>query len=107
MKRLNIQNTQIEIIMQNSADILIPKSLTGILSKRKEENAFRFEESVRPATPARNPKLYDGQYISLVRKSNGKYQIYTRLLEVNSSFDPSFVAVQFFREINDALQYLV
>ena len=53
--------------------------LNGVISRT--DDGFRFEEAVKAKSVRRNPKLYDGRYISLVRKSNRRYQIHTRTID--------------------------
>jgi len=70
MIKKNYENVMLQCVTQQT-EVNNRKSHTGILTKTDE--GFRFEESLRKAY-APNPKVYQGQYLSLVRRSNGKYR---------------------------------
>ena len=79
--------------------------LAGVLSKN--ENEFRFEQSVKQKRPRRNPKLYEGQYVSLVHRSDNKYACTLKCITPKTEgFDHHNVAFRIYLELIDALQFI-
>lgn len=97
--------TQVELccIYQQVMDISDNQCLNGIIS-RQGNGKFRFEESIRKGRPPRNPKLFDGKHISMVRMANGKYQIHMKTL--SEDFDREKLPFAIYNEITEALQIL-
>lgn len=59
-------------------------ALFGMMEMTEQDEQFEFQEvrlpqHIRP--DVRNPKLYDGPFVSLVRKRNGTYQFHVRVLD--------------------------
>ena len=82
-----------------------PMCLAGVLSKN--ENEFRFEQSVKQKRPRRNPKLYEGQYVSLVHRSDNKYACTLKCITPKTEgFDHHNVAFRIYLELIDALQII-
>lgn len=71
--------TTLACLLQESAEMKPNKCLTGILSQTSE--GFRFEETIRKGRAPRNPKLYDGKFISMVRRQDGRYQIHFKTMD--------------------------
>lgn len=102
-----VKNTNLcvdlKTVMQNDALLAEGKCYNGILTRDTEDH-FRFEESIRQVRPARNPKLYDGKYVSLVRMQNGKYQMHLKTLDEQT--DPQCFAFGVYSEIINALKII-
>lgn len=82
-----------------------PMCLAGVLSKN--QNEFRFEQSVKQKRPRRNPKLYEGQYVSLVHRSDNKYACTLKCITPKTEgFDHHNVAFRIYLELIDALQII-
>ncbi|MCI6118520.1 MAG: hypothetical protein MR717_04420 [Prevotella sp.] len=104
MTNITINNTNLTCILQQDNEISKNKCYTGIFSK--SDNALKFEEAIRKGRAPRNPKLFDGKYITLVRKTNGKYQIHAKTLRIEPDFNPSDVAFGYFQEVSSALKFI-
>lgn len=80
----------------------------GILSNNGEENdgkvQFLFEETVRKAQTSLNPKLYDGEYLSLVRRKDGRYQIHLKMICPNACTDAKNLSKHIGKELSQALE---
>lgn len=76
MTKFFITNANITCALQQDSEIINEKCLTGILSRNND--GFLFEEAIRKGRAPRNPKLFDGKYISMVRKQNGRYQCHIK-----------------------------
>lgn len=104
MKKNNYLCIDLKTVMQSEALLQEGKCYTGVLSRIDEEH-YRFEESIRRTRPARNPKLYDGAYISMTRMMNGKYQLHLKTMEP-TAINPSKYAFDVYAEIIDALKIM-
>ena len=104
MTNITINNTNLTCTLQQDNEISQNKCYTGIVSKRG--NLLKFEEAIRKGRAPRNPKLFDGKYITLVRKTNGKYQIHAKALRIEPGFNPSDVAFGYFQEVSSALKFI-
>lgn len=101
------RNTMLQLVMQQSEVMNQQMSLAGVLSKEGE--GFRFEQAVKCKRPRRNPKLYEGQYVSLVHRSDGKYACTLKCIHRKDGeevFDHHTVAFRIYLELIDALQII-
>ena len=92
--------------MQQAEVMNYPSSShAGVLSRDHE--GFRFEEAVKQKRPRRNPKLYEGDYVSLVHRSDGKYACTLKYIpDEVKDFDHNAVAFRIYLELIDALQII-
>ena len=106
MYKQTINNISLQLVMQQPQVVINPSmSHTGVLSKNGE--GFRFEEAVKQKRPRRNPKLYEGQYVSLVHRSDGKYACTLKHIATpDENFDHHTVAFRIYLELIDALQII-
>lgn len=104
MTNIIINNTNLTCTLQQDNEISQNKCYTGIFSKRGD--SLKFEEAIRKGRAPRNPKLFDGKYITLVRKTNGKYQIHAKALRIEPDFNPSAIAFGYFQEVSSALKFI-
>ena len=54
----------------------------------------------------RNPKLYDGNYISLVHMANGRYQCHMRTINASGNFDRQELAFKVYSELLTAFNII-
>ena len=100
-----INNISLQLVMQHPEVTNQPMSRTGVLSRDHE--GFRFEESVKQKRPRRNPKLYEGDFVSLVHRSDGKYACSLKCINTpKKGFDHHDVAFKIYLELIDALQII-
>ena len=105
MYKQTIKNISLQLVMQQPQVMNQPMCLAGVLSKN--ENEFRFEQSVKQKRPRRNPKLYEGQYVSLVHRSDNKYACTLKCITPKTEgFDHHNVAFRIYLELIDALQII-
>ena len=105
MYRQTISNIQLQLVMQQAEVFDQPMCLTGVLSKNQDE--YKFEQAVKQKRPRRNPKLYEGQYVSLVHRSDGKYACTLKCIsDQQKDFDHNTVAFRIYLELIDALQII-
>ena len=104
MTNITINNTNLTCTLPEYIDIKHNQFTTVIFSKRGD--SLKFEEALLRGRAPRNPKLFDGKYITLVRKTNGKYQIHAKTLRLEPGFNPNDVAFGFFQEVSSALKFI-
>lgn len=106
MYKQTINNISLQLVMQQPQVVINPSmSHAGVLSKDGE--GFRFEEAVKQKRPRRNPKLYEGDYVSLVHRSDGKYACTLKHIATpDEDFDHHTVAFRIYLELIDALQII-
>ena len=105
MYKQTINNISLQLVMQQPQVMNQPMSHAGVLSKN--EDGFRFEEAVKIRRPRRNPKLYEGKYVNLVHRSDGKYVCTLKCINAKEEgFDPHNVAFRIYMELTDALQII-
>lgn len=102
MKNVKYPNVDLNCILQKADEITEKECLVGVISRN--EGQFKFEEAIRKPRNPRNPKLYDGRIVSMVRMLNGKYQFHMKTLpaDVNREDFPFEV----YTEIREALKIL-
>ena len=104
MQKKTYNDIQLNCVFQNVTDLTDSVCLTGVISRDKD--GFRFEEEIKKGRPPRNPKLYDGQYVSLVRMVNGKYHMHAKTMRLEPGFTPSAIAFGFYNDVINALKFI-
>lgn len=105
MNRKTYSGINLNCVLQHETEISETQCLTGIISRT--DGGFRFEEEIKKGRPPRNPKLYDGRYISLVRMVNGRYQMHAKTMNLEKDFDPAAIAGGFYQDVINALSFIV
>ena len=95
----------LKTVMQNDANLLEGQCYTGVLTRDGEEY-FIFEESCHKGRPPRNPKLFDGNYCSLVHMQNGKYQIHMKTINASAIEDRRDLAFRVYTELLTAFSII-
>ena len=105
MYKQTINNISLQLVMQQPEVVNQPMCLAGVLSKNQDQ--YRFEQAVKQKRPRRNPKLYEGDYVSLVHRSDGKYACTLKHIATpDEDFDHHNVAFRIYLELIDALQII-
>lgn len=80
----------------------IGKNYSGVLT-HDAEGHFSFVE-VLPATAGRrNPKLYEGEHITLTRWNDGSIRLYFKKLKIDADFTVDSYAFEVANELRQAL----
>lgn len=103
MVRKNFSKVNLTCIMQ-SEESANKATSTGVLSVNPSDGSFRFEEAVRRGRAPRNPKLFDGKFVSMVRMSNGRYQCYIKSMK--RKLNREYFAFGVYSEICSALSII-
>lgn len=105
MYKQTINNISLQFVMQQPEVFNQSMSHAGVLSKA--DGGFRFEEAVKQKRPRRNPKLYEGQYVSLVHRSDGKYACTLKCInDKEKDFDHHTLAFRIYLELISALEII-
>ena len=102
-KNVNL-HIDLKTIMQEDALLNEGQCYRGVLS-RTSENQYLFEEETHKHVDRhgrRNPKLFDGRYVSLVHMQNGKYQVHMRTIDASSILDRKELAQGVYWELIEA-----
>ena len=100
MQKKTYNDIQLNCVFQNVNDLPDELCLKGVISR--EDGGFRFEEEVKKGRDPRNPKLFDGQYCSLVHMQNGKYQIHMKTINASQVADRNALAFNVYSELLSA-----
>lgn len=103
MKKNTNLCVDLKTVMQNDVLLVEGQSYSGILTRDAEDH-FSFEEAVRKGRSPRNPKLFDGDFISLVRMQNGKYQCHLKTFDPCASGDCKELAFKIYAEMINAFK---
>ena len=87
MQKGMIQNVELMTRMQETECMIEGRCYRGVFSK-VGETRYLFEEAVTTSRCGlRNPKLFEGDYISLVHRQNGRYQVHMRTILPGGELD--------------------
>lgn len=101
MKKVNYKGTELEVMYQEN-EIGYGECIIGNISRKGD--GFLFEEQARRVRAPRNPKLYDGQYCSLVHRKDGRYQLHVSTFTDLGSVDVRRMVREIHKEMVDALK---
>lgn len=104
MQKKTYNDVQLNCVFQHVTDLPESTCLPGIISRH--EDGFRFEESCARRGCQRNPKLFDGQYCSLVHMQNGKYQIHMKTINASAISDRREFALNVYNELITAFSII-
>ena len=102
MNKKTYTSANLACVLQHSEEITNDQCLNGVISKTSD--GFRFEEAIRKGRPPRNPKLYDGKFISMVKMQNGRYQCHLKTM--GEHFDRKNFAFAVYSELTAAMAIL-
>ena len=95
----------LKTVMQSDTQLSEGQPYNGLLTRDGEDH-YIFEESCRKRRPPRNPKLFDGNYCSLVHMQNGKYQIHMKTINASAISDRRELAFNVYTELLTAFDVI-
>ena len=95
----------LKTVMQNDALPIEGQCYNGVLTRDGVDH-FVFEESCARRGCQRNPKLFDGNYCSLVHMQNGKYQIHMKTINASAISDRNQLAFNVYSELLTAFSII-
>ena len=75
--------------------------INGVMSKTRD--GFLFEQAIRKGGCKRNPKLFEGDYCSLVHQRDGKYKIHMKTIDASTITNSQSFAFSLYCELLNAL----
>lgn len=90
----------LKTIMQEDVLLNEGQCYRGCLTRDGEDH-YLFEEEAHTSghRHKRNPKLFDGKFVSLVHMQNGKYQVHMRTIDASTNVDKKDLAFSVYNEL--------
>jgi len=104
MKKKTYSSVNLSCSFQQVEELDNDQCLNGVFSKT--DAGFKFEEAIKQPRPKRNPKLFDGNYCSLVHMQNGKYQIHMKTINASGITDRQDLAFKVYSELLNAFSVI-
>ena len=110
------RNTELSVdlktILRSDRKLKSGKDYFGILRRDVESEEFRYDEhftftETLPWTRKRNPRLFNGKYISITRQDDGTLRLNFKRLKVDKDFNAYRYALGVFNELMWALEDMV
>ena len=106
MQKHSIQNVNLLTHLQQNEALNEGHCYKGVFTKVSEIDYLFEEAAYRQQSTIRNPKLFVGEYISLVHKQNGRYQVHCRTIVPYSTLDINELAFKVYSELLTALRQI-
>ena len=106
MQKHSIQNVNLLTHLQQNEALNEGHCYKGVFTKVSEIDYLFEEAAYRQQSVVRNPKLFVGEYISLVHKQNGRYQVHCRTINPSQGLDASDLAFKVYSELLTALRQI-
>ena len=104
MNKIEYNNVDLTCSFQQVEGVDKDLCLHGVMSR--QDGRFVFEEAVKCNKDRRNPKIFEGQYCSLVHMRNNKYQIHMKTIDATKVVDASKLAFGVYNELLQAFNIL-
>lgn len=105
MNKRIYNNCTVSIILQQNENLAANQCITGIISQLAD-NELQFIQTVRRKRPALCPKLFDGQYIVMIRTQTGHNRLYLKNIHANNPEEGMLASAEVAREICEAIKYI-
>ena len=92
--------------MQEVTLLEVDKCYRGVLSRTNVDQYLFEEAAISGRTDRRNPKLFDGRYVSLVHMQNGKYQVHMRTIDASAALDRKALGQNVYSELLQAFNIM-
>lgn len=86
----------------NASNTANPMVISGMLSPTADGNVL-FQETLPRKRDIRNSRLYEGQYVNVVRRKDGLYFPFLKAFNPKEIADTNDYAFRIYSEINEAL----
>lgn len=101
MQKKTYQNVTLVCQLQNKKQLPTTECLKGLISQTQD--GVLFQETVPYKRVVRNGKLYEGRYVSIVRRKDGLYYPLLKAIKPSEATDRSSIAFSIYSEISEAL----
>lgn len=106
MQKQTILNVNLLTNLQQGQALNQGRCYSGVFTKVSETDYLFEEAAFRARANVRNPKLFMGEYISLVHMQNGRYQVHCRTIVPYADLDISELAFKVYSELLTALRQI-
>ncbi len=103
MKKYLFESKDVLLVMQDR-EYNPEQCYKGCLSFNPEQKQLRFEQAAPISREQRNPKIFAGEYVSLVHQKDGRYRMHLRSLDPKKGEDIGVVATRIALEIQQAAE---
>ena len=102
----------VKTVLNNDRVMRVGKDYQGVLKRDVEVDEFRYDEhftfvETLPWSGKRNPRVYNGRYISVTRQDNGNLRPNFKPLKMGDDFSLERYALGVYNELYIALEGLV
>lgn len=105
MNKITFTNRTVSLVLNQTETFVENQVINGLISQ-DANGEFKFEESLRQHRYPRNPKLYDGRHIVMIRTPNGVYRLYLKNIRATPGTDAARTAEAVSREISEAFRII-
>lgn len=105
MEKITYNNISLDCFMQQTSEIDNRECHTGVISMTNN-GKFRFEENaIRPHSWERNPHIFEGRYINMVRRKDGSLKFNFKNVKIDApDFKAEDYAFHVYSELNNAFK---
>ena len=105
-----VKNTNLcvdlKTVLQHDTVLSEGMPYNGVLTRDSDDH-YLFEEAVRYNRHVRrNPKLFDGEFVSLVHMQNGRYQCHMKTINASSITNRQELAFKVYTELLTAFNII-
>ncbi len=102
----------LKTILRSDRIMRVGKDYQGVLRRDVHCDEFRYDEhytftETLPWTTRRNPRVFNGKYISVTRRPDGSLRLNFKPMTVDKCFSVERYAFGVYRELHQALEGLV
>lgn len=106
MNKISFDSINLDCFMQNATELTDNECHEGVISMNNK-GVMRFEEKAfKPRTWERNPHIFEGKYINMVRRKDGTMKFNFKNVDTCAKgFNADNYAFRVYTELSDALKY--
>lgn len=102
----------VKTVLNNDRIMRVGKDYQGVLKRDVEIDEFLYDEhftfvETLPWSMKRNPRVFNGKYISITRRSDGSLRPNFKPMNIGRGFNLECYAFGVYRELHQALEGLV
>ncbi len=102
----------LKTILRSDSRMKLGKDYQGVMRRDVECEEFHFDEhytfvETEPWSRKRNPRVYNGQYISITRREDGSLKPNFKPVKMEGDFNIHRYAFGVYRELHQALEGLI
>lgn len=95
----------LKTILKRDRFAKLNKDYQGVLNHDREYH-YTFTETMPPTAYRRNPRVFNGRYITITRRKDGSLKLNFKVLRLDAGFNFNRYAFGVYQELRDALKDL-